>query len=647
MINDDFLCLVEKYHGDDDSIEKIRLYVLNHIFSISNIMDYITLFLEKATKLDDKLGMALANGMYFWPLHGTDIYKAHMYSAKALSIYKSIDNYQSKCGYLSVLNNEFIFYNYNGNMENSYEIMMEAMGLALENVDLRYYFVFSINSVYLLMDLGLYNKANAVINKVCDNNVFLSVADKAILSTLKIKLNIRFNNAIEAENEAFKLLKENNENKILDNYIVYSCIVDVFLLENKIDECHKYIDLLLETKNNSSDTVDLVECDLSLARYYKAIGDLKKSEKYFTICFNNYHHLLGSKILMLNDAEEVFKDTNNKLYYETLKIKSNLLLEANKVCRRMIDDESKELDDFYDLKFKYVFNKIDSIIEFIDTMNNATSTDSLRKIIIEHVKKITEANYFDVVDSSYKDSIYGLDVSNMENIKMFDKLSPELADKGDMAIITKIDNDLSTTYWLFTYSNKTNIEKKEIVYLIKILKEMCYPVFENLKKYYKALADSNHDQLTKLHNRYGLNQILSNYYAYNDNSYILAMDIDNFKIFNDTYGHDCGDEVLKTFANILIKFFNAKYAFRVGGEEFICIVNSDAIEDLLSKLLVKIHNSTIEYNGQKLKFTVSIGGTKIKSFDELEKALKKADIMLYKSKNNGKDQFNLDYDYLK
>ena len=139
MINDEFLCLVEKYHGDDDSIEKIRIYILNHIFSIPNIVDYITFFLEKATKLNDKLGMALANGMYFWPLHATDIYKAHEYSSKALSIYKSLNNYQNKCGYLSVLNNEFIFYNYSGNMEKSYLIMKEAMSLALGKIDIRYY----------------------------------------------------------------------------------------------------------------------------------------------------------------------------------------------------------------------------------------------------------------------------------------------------------------------------------------------------------------------------------------------------------------------------------------------------------------------------------------------------------------------------
>ena len=644
MINDEFLCLVEKYHGDDDSIEKIRIYILNHIFSIPNIVDYITFFLEKATKLNDKLGMALANGMYFWPLHATDIYKAHEYSSKALSIYKSLNNYQNKCGYLSVLNNEFIFYNYSGNMEKSYLIMKEAMSLALGKIDIRYYFVFSINSVYLLMDLGLYNKANAVVNKVCDNNVFLSVADKAILSTLKIKLNLCFNNAIEAKDEAFKLLSDNKENKILDDYIIYSYIVDALLATNNIDECPKYVDLLLENNKTFSDEVDLVEGYLSLARYYKIVGNLENSERYFIKCFKNYHHLLGSKISMLNDAEEVFKASNNKLYYEALELKSRLLLEVNKVCREMIDDENNDINDFYDLKFKYVFNKIDSIIEFIEAMNNTTSTESLRKIIIEHLKKITEANYVDMVTSTCNNAIYGLNVSDTESIKLFDKLPLELVGKGDMAIVAKIENELSTSYWIFTYSNKTNIEKKEIVYLIKLLKEMCYPVFENLKKYYKALADSNHDQLTKLHNRYGLNQILSHYYAYNDTSYILAMDIDNFKSFNDTYGHDCGDKVLKTFANILTKIFNAKYSFRVGGEEFICITNSNDIEGLLSKLLLEIHNSVIEYNGYKLKFTVSIGGTRISNFNELEKSLKKADIMLYKSKNNGKDQFNLDYD---
>ncbi|UKI50108.1 MAG: hypothetical protein L6U99_01175 [Clostridium sp.] len=64
-------------------MKKIRIYVLNHLYSIENITDYLDLFLKTAESISDDVGCGLANGMYFWAYHGVDLKLAHKYNHKS------------------------------------------------------------------------------------------------------------------------------------------------------------------------------------------------------------------------------------------------------------------------------------------------------------------------------------------------------------------------------------------------------------------------------------------------------------------------------------------------------------------------------------------------------------------------------------
>lgn len=640
-MNADFITLINKYKHDKAKIEEIRIYILNNVYKINDITKYIDLFYNKALEINDDVGIALSYGMYFWIYHSVDIKKAHDYNKKSLELYKKIENYQNKCGYLSILNNEFIYDNYTGKMNDACDIMNEAMSLALEKTDIKYYFVFSVNSIYLLLDLKLYDKALNVLNKIYENDIYLSNIDKAILTSLKIKIYINLNKKNEALNEALNLLNQNKNERVFDDYIICSNLIIVYLLNNNLNEADKYKNLLDEAIIKINDEIDLVEAYLAYAKYYSYKHDNIKAYNYYLRCLNNYNHMLGYKINAISEATEIFKYQDEKTYYKALEIKNNLLEECNKAYKKMYQADSEKFNCFYNLKYKYVFENIDKITRFIKLMNESNPTN-LENIITDNIKKITNAANVEMYLNYKQDKIHKIDISKMNDIEIITKDKLESSNNYDFVVITKIVHNDEYNYWYLAFTNKSNIEQKETLYLIKLLKEICYPVFENINKYYKALDKSNHDQLTNLYNRYGLYEILKNHFNNDLESYLIEIDVDNFKKINDTYGHDCGDLVLIKLSEILIKHFSPQNAFRIGGEEFICIADTSNVKQLLDNLQQEINNFYIDYNNNKLHFTISVGATKIYSYNDLPSSIKRADILLYKAKQTGKNKYYIE-----
>ena len=122
---------------------------------------------------------------------------------------------------------------------------------------------------------------------------------------------------------------------------------------------------------------------------------------------------------------------------------------------------------------------------------------------------------------------------------------------------------------------------------------------------------------------------------------ILFIDIDHFKKFNDTYGHNVGDDVLKFVANTFVANARSFDIYgRWGGEEFIGIIrniNGKELERLGNRLRSMIENSYIIYENKKLYVTVSIGATLVNENDTIDTLIKRADELLYKSKAAGRN----------
>jgi len=154
------------------------------------------------------------------------------------------------------------------------------------------------------------------------------------------------------------------------------------------------------------------------------------------------------------------------------------------------------------------------------------------------------------------------------------------------------------------------------------------------------------DNLTQLANRSHIEKELLDRFEekkrYNMLFGILFMDIDHFKRFNDTYGHDVGDDVLKFVARTLVS--NARpfdlYG-RWGGEEFIGIIRNIQRNDLIlvgNRIRSMIENSYIVHNNEKLNVTVSIGAAIVHDDDTMDSVIKRADTLMYMSKKAGRNR---------
>ncbi|MBG9995027.1 diguanylate cyclase [Pseudoalteromonas sp. NZS127_1] len=155
---------------------------------------------------------------------------------------------------------------------------------------------------------------------------------------------------------------------------------------------------------------------------------------------------------------------------------------------------------------------------------------------------------------------------------------------------------------------------------------------------------ANTDYLTNLPNRRYFfeetNKSLKKIKNKQGSGALAMLDIDHFKIINDTHGHDVGDEVLKGLSICFSKYFKKYLVARLGGEEFaVYFANADKQEALkrLEGFRYFIEANSQEFSKEKIKFTISIGFADgpVYQIDEL---LKQADLKLYDAKESGRNK---------
>jgi len=159
------------------------------------------------------------------------------------------------------------------------------------------------------------------------------------------------------------------------------------------------------------------------------------------------------------------------------------------------------------------------------------------------------------------------------------------------------------------------------------------------------------DGMTSLYNRRYFDEIFDNYLRSNQRTkqvpVFIIMDIDYFKEYNDTYGHQAGDVAIKTVANVMKTFLKraTDMAFRLGGEEFgILCSGISAIEalHLAHAIRESIENKKIEHKNSKVNkyLTISIGIIVIEkgTINSTKEIYRCADKAMYKAKENGRNQ---------
>ena len=161
-------------------------------------------------------------------------------------------------------------------------------------------------------------------------------------------------------------------------------------------------------------------------------------------------------------------------------------------------------------------------------------------------------------------------------------------------------------------------------------------------------AQSTKDPLTGLYNRRYLQETLDREIRRAIRSEqalgILMLDLDHFKNFNDTYGHDAGDAVLRETASFLVRSIRAEdFVCRYGGEEFVIVLPTAdlrAAEARAERIRAKLRDLVIMHNGRSLGLiTASIGVAALPVHGTSEKdLLQAADAALYCAKREGRDR---------
>ena len=214
------------------------------------------------------------------------------------------------------------------------------------------------------------------------------------------------------------------------------------------------------------------------------------------------------------------------------------------------------------------------------------------------------------------------------------------------------------------YSNKKALNNNNFI-VLKYVFGQFVDAIERIKVHsdiermnYQLEEMASTDLLTGLLNRQGfMNKINENTLDTTSTNVIMYIDLDNFKYYNDTVGHEIGDFVLVLFAGILKECVKDNgYAIRYGGDEFLLLFNnkddkyaeevakkiySQIADGFESKIGVKLKNNVKIPDDKKLSCCIGIARFNSNTYEAIEEALDHADSALYDVKNTTKGNYKI------
>lgn len=210
------------------------------------------------------------------------------------------------------------------------------------------------------------------------------------------------------------------------------------------------------------------------------------------------------------------------------------------------------------------------------------------------------------------------------------------------------------------YTNVNIILQDEYIWLLIFdVTNEASSVIEQKKIEETLLRESHTDALTNLFNRKYVYKQISYFQDLsrrdnNDHLYgLIVIDLDHFKVINDTYGHSVGDEVLmKTGEVLLATMRKTDIVARIGGEEFLIFLPSSRGEKPvnLTRCCERIHhaigNTVFIADGIEFSVTCSIGAVLDRISRDVNSAFRRADRLMYKAKKNGRAQAYVEHSNL-
>ncbi len=318
--------------------------------------------------------------------------------------------------------------------------------------------------------------------------------------------------------------------------------------------------------------------------------------------------------------------------------------------KKIVFEISHEKKDFIVLLLIFISIIFVLIIYFLNKLHNRrnllsaviNTSDDLIYYKDHKLKYIGCNDAFEKFINKSKKEIVGKD-----DFQLFDKKYALIFRENDLKVLESkemsIDNE-----WL-EINNKTLVfqsKRRPLKYSNSLGMGILgvYRDITSLFEIQKTLEEQTIiDELTKAYNRKSFNERVNErielFQRYENHFCMALLDIDDFKVVNDTYGHDIGDKVLIRISKIIRENIRTTDTlFRIGGEEFVILYPETLLDEAFSsaeKIRTLIKKENIIENHP---ITISIGLAQIDKNDNIDTIFKKVDDLMYISKKNGKDK---------
>lgn len=405
-------------------------------------------------------------------------------------------------------------------------------------------------------------------------------------------------------------------------------------LVKKVYSAEDGLDGLKQFKENIND-IDLIVSDINMPKMdglkmCSLIKDINKNIPIVITSAHNDPHFLNKAIQigistyamkpidlyqlvesMIKAIEPIY--LKNQLAQLKISLESRVDTEIQKI-KSILDAQdniiilsNKETINIVNKRFLEFF-KVDSIEEFINSYN------SIFDLFIKEYGFISK----DIL--SKNDSYYEF-IKNLAEVDSVIKIKN--SQNEDRIFTINIDNyDESNDFYVVSLTDITEIKEKS-----------------NLLEY-----QASHDTLTGLFNRNKFNSLLGKEIRrssrYRNNLSLILFDIDFFKIVNDEYGHQIGDEVLKEIAKLITQNVREHDTIvRWGGEEFLLLLPETDLKGasiVAEKIRITIYKQSL--TKFKLNITASFGVSILKDDDTEESFISRSDEALYEAKETGRNK---------
>jgi diguanylate cyclase (GGDEF)-like protein/PAS domain S-box-containing protein len=479
------------------------------------------------------------------------------------------------------------------------------------------------------------------------SNLFLNDSSDLQMLELLEKQNIPtiiFSSALESEllykysNIIDYVLKDSNGFKYIYKLVsamIFCCNENVLLVEDSIT-----------ISNQIKQILEKLLLKVTIAQDGEKAIDILNQEEKFSLILSDYEmpNLDGLELTRKIRSLKYYKNSPiiiiTKSNQNELKTKFYKYGANDIIIKPILQEEliSKVINIFLNLKQ----------IEEIKTFNHLIDKNVITSTTNNKGKIISVSEAFCEISGYTKEELLGKNHNILKHPDMPDSIYKELWEtiskgkiwKGEIKNLKKDGN----YYWVKAIIEPNFSKEGKIIGYSAIR----YDITD--KKLIEIISIT--DGLTNIYNRRYFDEIfpkiINNAKRKDELVSFLFMDIDHFKLYNDNYGHQKGDDVLVKFATCLKESLHrsSDFAFRLGGEEFAIVYQMDTKEKAIEfantiKSNIEDLKITHEFNSASSYITASMGLICKNANDIDDKIYKQADDLLYEAKRSGRNQIKV------